>query len=98
VVYEVIRFLQSSALNSDLVVRATMMTHELSNMVLMKLRSKGLRHSITWIGNTWNVYNLEDAFIPPLLNGKVLDINMTQVRSWLVVIDHVHGCLVVNVE
>jgi hypothetical protein len=79
--------------------RVTMMTHESSNVTLMKLRSKGLCSIITWIDDTWHVYNLEDAFIiMPLLDGKVLDVNMTQARSWLFLIDHVHGCLVVNVQ
>jgi hypothetical protein len=45
-----------------------MMTHELSNVALMKLRSKGLCRSITWIDNAWNAYSLVDAFIMPLID------------------------------
>ena len=64
----------------------------------MKNPTKGLGEVITGVQDAGQMTH-EDFFLgAPFLDGKVLDFDMTSAWRRAVLIDHVEGCLVVDVE
>jgi hypothetical protein len=86
------------ALDRDLLVWATMAAHQSRYMLSIQLQGKCLGSLVARIDDTRDMHHLEDTSIVPFLYAKVLYVDMTGLQCGLVVINHVHRGLVIDVE
>jgi len=73
-------------------------THDASRMVSMENPKQGLREVIRRIDDSWDVAHDNVASLLPILNGKVLDINVTGTLSKNTSINHLDSRHVVFVD
>ena len=57
------------------------MTHRPPGMAVMEYVSKDLGQIVAAIDNAWNMAKNDIAFLTPLLDGKVLNLDMSSTRS-----------------
>jgi hypothetical protein len=67
-------------------------------MTGMKGPTKGFGFLVRGIQNAGEVADNDQAISTPFLNGKVLDVNVPGPRSGAVLVDHVNGRTIVNVD
>lgn len=74
------------------------MSHQAADVTGVKDPSERLGVSIAWIDDARDVVHLDVPISSPLLDGEMLDINVSRARRGSVLIDHGDGGLVVYVE
>jgi hypothetical protein len=74
------------------------MTHQTSGMARVKDPTNTFGEGVTWIEDTAEVGEEDMASLAPVLNGKVLDVDMARAFSRFVGVDHLDGGLVVLVK
>ena len=65
------------------------MTHKTTAVARVKNPSKWLRQVIRYINNSWDMAHDNVTLFTPILDGKVLNINMTGSLSRDTIIDHI---------
>jgi len=73
-------------------------THTSSSMAMVKDPSEGFSSLVRSIQYASNMEEADYLLGSPLLNSEVLDVDMTRPRRRLVLVDHIDGSLVINVE
>lgn len=75
-----------------------MVTHRPADMPKEKRPPQCLGGLVTGVDDAGDVVHLNLPGGSPLLNGKVLDVNVARARSRPALVDHSNGSLVINVE
>ena len=74
------------------------MPHGAAGMALMEDPAQGLGEIIRWVDDPRDEFHEDVASIFPVLNGKVLDIDVARALGRDASVDHVDGQLVVTVK
>ncbi len=78
--------------------KGSMVTHRPANVPKEKCPPQCLGGLVTGIDDARDVVHLNLPVSSPLLNGKVLDVNVARARSRPALVDHSGGSLVIDVE
>ena len=73
------------------------MTHQATNMTEVESGAERFSEGVRRVDDTRNVAKDNIAVGLPLLDGKVLDVNMSRTWRWATRVDHQDGRLVVLV-
>jgi len=75
-----------------------MMVHGTSHMLMVQGGAERLGSCVAWVDDAGDVVLLDDPALSPLLDCKVLDIDVTGAGGWLPLVDHGNGSLIVNID